>query len=76
MNIEALRPSYGIAVMGDYCINCAEYAQYYLQRKEGNYTIHTAVDRGYCIKRQCITRPGNRCKYYQEKSEIEAREAI
>ena len=71
MNIETLA-SYGIAVMGNHCINCMEYVQYYCRRKEGNYDIHTAVDRGYCGARQCTTRPGNRCKHYQEKSSIRA----
>lgn len=72
MNIKELTPSYGIAVMGNHCINCAEYAQYYCQRKDGNYTIHTAVDRGWCNARQCTTRPGNRCKHYREKSNVGA----
>lgn len=67
MNIEALMPSYGIVVMGNRCINCAEYIQYYCQRKNGNYTIHTAVDRGYCCTKQRTTRPGNKCKHYKEK---------
>lgn len=67
MNIKTLSPSYGIAVMGDYCINCEGYIQYYCIKKDGKYSIYTAVDRGYCIERQCVTRPGNRCKHYQER---------
>lgn len=45
MSIETLA-AYGIAVIGNHCVDCAEYIQYYCERKEGNYTIHTAVDRG------------------------------
>ncbi len=76
MNIKTLSPSYGIAIMGDYCINCEGYIQYYIRKEDGKYSIHTAVDRGYCCTRQCITRPGNRCKYYQERTDETIREAI
>lgn len=32
-------------------------------------TLYTAMDRGYYIERQYITRPGNRCKHYQERGQ-------
>lgn len=73
MDIKTSTPSYSIAVMGDHCINCEGYIQYYIRKEDGKYSIHTAVDRGYCIERQCITRPGNRCRHYQEKSDIRDR---
>ena len=76
MDIKTSSPSYGIAIMGDYCINCEGYIQYYIRREDGKYSIHTAVDRGYCCTRQCITRPGNRCKHHQKGSEAGAVEAI
>lgn len=76
MNIKTLSPSYGISVMGDHCINCEGYIQYYIRRVDGKYSIHTAIDRGYCCTRQCITRPGNRCKHYQERADETIKEAL
>ena len=70
MKIEELPPTYCIAVTGNHCINCEGYIQYYMRRVEEKRAIHTAVDKGYCIERQCITRPGNRCKHYEEKSNV------
>lgn len=34
MNIKTLIFSYGIAVMGSYCINCTEHIQNYYKLKE------------------------------------------
>ncbi|MCI9357221.1 MAG: hypothetical protein HFH59_06690 [Lachnospiraceae bacterium] len=53
-----------IEISGSRCISCGKYTQYYELIKD----MAQAIDRGYCGARQCTTRPGNRCKHYQEKS--------
>ena len=59
-----------VAIIGSRCVNCAKYTQYYAQ------SIGTrelcAIDCGYCGRLQRNTRPGNRCKYYREMSNIGA----
>lgn len=65
--MNGLRTSYGIAVMGEHCINCEKYFQYYCRRREGRIDIHTAVDCGFCEQHSRNTRPGNKCKYFTEK---------
>lgn len=61
-----------IEISGSRCISCGKYTQYY--RMSGGAV--EAIDRGYCGKRQCTTRPGSRCKYYQEQSNVGAKEAV
>ncbi len=70
MDAKTLKPSYGIAIVGKRCINCAKYFQYYCTRNEGKITLHTAVDCGYCGQHSRNTRPGNRCKEFEEKGAV------
>lgn len=56
-----------IEVTGSKCISCRAYNQFYQESQDNGFE---AIDCGYCWKRHCTTRPGNRCKYYQEKSNM------
>lgn len=67
MGTKTLTPSYGIAIVGKHCINCTKYFQYYLCRHEGKLDIHTAVDCGYCEQHSRNTRPGNKCREYEDR---------
>lgn len=56
-----------IEITGNRCIKCNEYTQYYQLSAENEIE---SIDCGFCEKRQCKTRPGNRCKYYEKRKEI------
>ncbi|MEG0378389.1 MAG: hypothetical protein RR614_07910 [Eubacterium sp.] len=56
-----------IEITGSRCITCRTYSQYYSRTWDGGFD---PINCGYCGMRQCNTQPGNRCKYYQEKSNI------
>ncbi|MCI8683862.1 MAG: hypothetical protein HFH50_12975 [Lachnospiraceae bacterium] len=55
-----------IEISGSKCISCNKYTQYY--QIKGN--VAEAIDCGFCGRRQRHTRPGNRCKEYQERSNV------
>lgn len=61
-----------IDISGSRCISCAKYTQYYAYRMMRGGQELQAIDCGYCGQRQCTTRPGARCRYYQEQSNVAA----
>ena len=56
-----------IEITGSRCITCQSYTQYYQHAFSGEFE---AIDCGFCGKRQCSTRPGNRCRRYRERSNV------
>ena len=52
-----------VDISGSRCISCARFVQYYSIWGGG----FQRIDCGFCCQRQCITRPGNRCRHYREK---------
>ena len=56
-----------IEITGSRCINCSKYTQHYQINWTGEFD---AINYGFCGQRQCTTRPGARCKYYHERSNI------
>lgn len=56
-----------IEITGSKCISCWKYEQYFRINARDDFE---AIDCGYCWLRHCTTRPGNRCKHYQEKSNV------
>ncbi len=60
-----------IDISGSRCISCRKYTQYYTQ-KQGTNELQP-INCGYCGQRQCTTKPGNRCKHYQERGNVGAR---
>ena len=56
-----------IEISGSRCINCQKYNQYFTLTSQGELE---AIDCGYCGKKQCRTRPGNRCKDYRERGNV------
>lgn len=56
-----------IKIDGSRCVSCYKYSQYYQLNFNREFE---AIDCGYCGIKQCRTRPGNRCKKYQERSNI------
>ncbi len=54
-----------VEISGTRCIGCTKYTQYYLENGQ-------AVNHGFCYQRQCVTRPGSRCKHWEERSNVSA----
>ena len=61
-----------IDITGSRCINCAKYTQHYAYRMTRSGQELLAVDCGFCGQLQRTTKPGNRCKHYQERSNVGA----
>ncbi len=61
-----------VDITGSRCVSCTKYTQYYAYRLRRDGAELQAIDCGFCGQRQCRTRPGNRCKYYREISNIGA----
>lgn len=61
-----------VDIIGSRCASCTKYTQYYAYRFRRNGQELQAIDCGFCGQLQRTTRPGNRCKYYREQSNIGA----
>lgn len=61
-----------IDITGSRCISCTRYTQYYANRMTRGGQEMIAVDCGHCGQFQRTTRPGSRCRHYQEKSNVGA----
>ena len=57
-----------IEIEGSRCVSCRRYTQYYAQKLGTNEL--QAINCGFCGQLQRTTRPGNRCKHYQERSNL------
>lgn len=53
-----------IEISGNRCVGCGKYSQYYHLNHEG---VFEPIDKGFCGNRQCIVRPGDRCRRYVER---------
>lgn len=56
-----------IEVSGSRCVSCHFFTQYYAKKWDGEVA---AIDCGYCGTRSRNVRPGDRCKEYQERSNV------
>lgn len=56
-----------VNISGNRCIGCARYTQYYGRDMYGEFQ---SINCGYCGRRQRVTKPGDRCRYYEEKSNV------
>lgn len=56
-----------IKISGSRCVSCHKFTQYY-EKGWGGETV--AVDCGYCGVKSRNVRPGDRCKEYQEASNV------
>lgn len=59
-----------VDISGSRCISCAKYTQYYAYRLRRDGDELHAIDCGFCGQLQRTTRPGSRCKYYREMSNV------
>lgn len=59
-----------IEIDGSRCISCTRYTQYYAIFSHRKGKDLQAIDCGYCAQLRRTTRPGNRCKHYQEKGNL------
>ena len=59
-----------IEVRGSRCVSCKCYNQYYAVVLERKGKDLRPIDCGWCAQLRRTTRPGNRCKHYQEKSNV------
>lgn len=62
-----------IEISGSRCVSCHWFNQYYAVNASGELN---PIDCGYCGMRSKNARPGDRCKEYQEKSNVSAIYAI
>lgn len=56
-----------IEISGSRCVSCGKYTQYYSNNGARGYE---AIDCGYCGEKSRNVRPGDRCKAYQERSNV------
>jgi len=59
-----------VDISGSRCVSCARYTQYYAVRTTRSGSEMQAIDCGHCGQFQRTTRPGNRCRRYQERSNV------
>ncbi|MDO5345328.1 MAG: hypothetical protein Q4E91_06245 [Lachnospiraceae bacterium] len=56
-----------VEIIGNRCITCGKYTQYYSRNYDGGWD---AIDCGYCGQKSRNVRPGDRCSYYHERSNV------
>jgi len=56
-----------VNITGSYCVECDHFKQYYGLNYNGEYE---RINRGFCGSSKKDTRPGNKCRKYQERSNI------
>jgi len=62
-----------IEINGSRCITCQKYTQYYQKSiTPTNYGDMIPIDCGFCGHKGKSVRPGDRCSYYHERSNVGA----
>ena len=56
-----------IEISGSVCVTCAKFTQYYSRNWNGELD---AIDCGFCGQKGKHVRPGDRCSYYHEQSNV------